>query len=88
MDLRASLPKKQESRPGSPGRLSPLSSLVKGRVEGVEVFGIQLVGEDAEALAEATNLSKARQAQVFPGVGVFGRGASPPLRHPSNRTKG
>lgn len=62
--------------------------LIKGWIKGVEVLGIQLVGENAQPFAEATNLSKARQAQVFPGVGVFGRGASPPLRHPSNRTKG
>lgn len=62
--------------------------LIKGWIKGVEVLGIQLVGENAQPFTEATNLSKARQAQVFPGVGVFGRGASPPLRHPSNRTKG
>ena len=62
MDLGDVSPQKQESRPGSPGRLSPLSSLVKGRVEGVEVFGIQLVGEDAEALAEAINLRKTQNS--------------------------
>ena len=68
MDLRASLPKKQESRPGSPGRLSPLSSLVKGRVEGVEVFGIQLVGEDAETLAKALKMNDFPFPQEFDGI--------------------
>ena len=68
MDLMASLTKKQETRPGSPGRLSPLSSLVKGRVEGVEVFGIQLVGEDAEALAKALKMNDFPFPQEFDGI--------------------
>ncbi len=56
--------------------------LIKGWIKGVEVLGIQLVGENAQAFAEAGKLSKCRQTQVFPGVGVFGRCASNPLRHP------
>ena len=56
--------------------------LIKGWIKGVEVLGIQLVGENAQAFAEAGKLSKCRQTQVFPGVGVFGRGASPPCGTP------
>lgn len=44
---------------------------IKGRIESVEILGVQPVGEDAQALAEAINLSKARQAQCFPGFGGF-----------------
>lgn len=56
--------------------------LIKGWIKGVEVLGIQLIGENAQAFAEAGKLSKCRQTQVFPGVGVFGRGASPPCGTP------
>ena len=42
--------------------------LVEGGVEGVEVFAVQAVGEDAEALSEISNLSKCHFPQCFLGL--------------------
>ena len=42
------------------------SHLIEGGVKGVKVFGIQLVGQQAQALAEMIHLSSSLQTQCFP----------------------
>ena len=44
---------------------------IKGRIESVEILGVQPVGEDAQALAEMIHLSNSRQTQCFLGVDDF-----------------
>lgn len=45
----------------------PVSSsfLIKGRVERVEVFGIQLIGHDTQSFTEAIKLSNTRYSLVY-----------------------
>ena len=45
--------------------------LIKGRIESVEILGVQPVGEDAQALTEMIHLSNSRQTQCFLGFGGF-----------------
>lgn len=63
---------------------SRIDSLVEGRIEGVEVFGIEPVRRDAQALAEALvvdDLAGAQELDRVAHVGVVGKAQDVVVRH-------